>query len=48
MQRQQDKQARRLQRKKERSEGETPQSESEDPDLAGIHPGPQPPPDQES
>jgi hypothetical protein len=47
LQRAQEKQARRLQRKKERQE----RSEShpgEDADLAGIQPGPQPLPDQES
>jgi hypothetical protein len=43
-QRQQDKLARRLERNKARQEGgsATPPSE-EDPDIAGIQPGPQPP-----
>ena len=42
-QRQQDKMARRLLKKKER--GEVPESGTpdEDPDIAGIRPGPQPP-----
>jgi hypothetical protein len=46
-QRQQDKLARRLQKSKERQEGSGRRSGSEDPDIAGILPGPQPPPDDE-
>ena len=42
-QKQQDKLARRLQRSKEREEGAAPMSADEDPDIAGILPGPQPP-----
>jgi hypothetical protein len=42
-QRQQDKLARRLQKKKERQEGENSGAPGEDPDIAGILPGPQPP-----
>ncbi len=42
-QRQQDKLARRLQRKKERQETSVPGAPDEDPDIAGIQPGPQPP-----
>lgn len=41
-QRQQDKLARRLQRKKERQEGAVPRTGDEDPDIADIRPGPQP------
>ena len=44
-QRQQDKQARRLQRKKERQDSVGPGVPDEDPDIAGIQPGPQPPAD---
>ncbi|HKB07245.1 MAG TPA: hypothetical protein VKF61_03065 [Candidatus Polarisedimenticolia bacterium] len=39
----QDKFARRLQKKKEREETPTPGAPGEDPDIAGIRPGPQPP-----
>lgn len=46
-QRQQDKLARRLQRNKERQEGVAPRTGEEDPDIAGIQPGPQPPRDDE-
>ena len=46
-QRQQDKLARRLQRNKERQEGTAPSTGEEDPDIAGIRPGPQPPRDDE-
>lgn len=42
-QKQQDKLARRLQRSKDRQEGTAPASADEDPDIAGIQPGPQPP-----
>ena len=42
-QRQQDKLARRLQKKKERQEAPAPGTVDEDPDIAGIRPGPQPP-----
>ena len=42
-QRQQDKLARRLQKKKERQESPTGETPGEDPDIAGIRPGPQPP-----
>ncbi len=42
-QRQQDKMARRLQRKKERDEAGTATTGGEDPDIADIRPGPQPP-----
>jgi len=41
-QRQQDKLARRLQRKKERQETGVLTTGDEDPDIAGIRPGPQP------
>ncbi|MGH9748496.1 MAG: hypothetical protein ACRD6R_01040 [Candidatus Polarisedimenticolia bacterium] len=41
-QRQQDKLARRIQRKKEREDGGLPDAPGEDPDIAGIRPGPQP------
>ena len=46
-QRQQDKMARRLQRNQERPETGVRGPEEEDPDLAGIRPGPQPPIDGE-
>lgn len=46
-QKQQDKLARRLQRSKEREETSTPGTGDEDPDIAGILPGPQPPADSE-
>lgn len=46
-QRQQDKRARRLQRKQERLEAEALTPEEEDPDIAGIRPGPQPRRDEE-
>jgi hypothetical protein len=46
-QRQQDKHARRLERKKERQEGGLPDTVDQDPDIAGILPGPQPPADDE-
>jgi hypothetical protein len=46
-QRRQDKLARRQQRTKEREEGVAPAPAGEDPDIAGIVPGPQPPPDGE-
>jgi hypothetical protein len=39
----QDKFARRLQKKKERQDVPTPGVPDEDPDIAGIRPGPQPP-----
>ena len=42
-QRQQDKQARRLQRKKEQQDPAGPDVADVDPDIAGIQPGPQPP-----
>lgn len=42
-QRAQDKFARRLQKKKERQEPPPGGAPSEDPDIAGIRPGPQPP-----
>jgi len=42
-QRQQDKMARRLQKKKERGEVPASGMPDEDPDIAGIRPGPQPP-----
>jgi hypothetical protein len=42
-QRQQDKLARRLERSKARQENPAAQSSDEDPDIAGIRPGPQPP-----
>ena len=42
-QRQQDKFARRLQKKKERQESPAEGVPAEDPDIAGIQPGPQPP-----
>ncbi len=41
--RRQDKEARRIQRKKERDERGTVIPPGEDPDIAGIRPGPQPP-----
>jgi len=44
-QRQQDKFARRLQKKKEREETPDQGIPAEDPDIAGIRPGPQPPAD---
>jgi hypothetical protein len=44
-QRQQDKLARRLQRNRERQEGSQGAGDGVDPDIAGIVPGPQPPPD---
>jgi hypothetical protein len=47
-QRQQDKLARRLQRNKERQEATTPRTGEEDPDIAGIRPGPQPPAEDEA
>ena len=47
-QRQQDKLARRLQKSKERQEGPGRRSGAEDPDIAGILPGPQPPADDEA
>jgi hypothetical protein len=40
----QEKEARRLQRKEERANRPRPQ-DGEDPDIAGIVPGPQPPPE---
>jgi hypothetical protein len=46
-QRQQGKIARRLQRNQERPEGTARNPGDEDPDLAGIHPGPQPRADDE-
>ncbi|HEX9426904.1 MAG TPA: hypothetical protein VGA64_03895 [Candidatus Polarisedimenticolia bacterium] len=46
-QRQQGKLARRLQRNQERQEGGTRTPGDEDPDLAGIQPGPQPRADDE-
>jgi hypothetical protein len=46
-QRRQDKLARRLQRSKERQEAAEARAGGEDPDLAGIVPGPQPPPGDE-
>ncbi len=46
-QRQQDKLARRLQRSKERQEPAAQGPVEEDPDIAGIRPGPQPPADDE-
>jgi hypothetical protein len=42
-QRQQDKFARRLEKKKERPDPAVPGTPDEDPDIAGIRPGPQPP-----
>jgi hypothetical protein len=42
-QRQQDKFARRLEKKKERQESPEGEVPGEDPDIAGIRPGPQPP-----
>jgi len=42
-QRQQDKFARRLQKKKEQKDSPVPGVPDEDPDIAGIRPGPQPP-----
>ena len=47
-QRQQDKLARRLEKKKERQESPAGEAPGEDPDIAGIRPGPQPPLDDES
>ena len=44
-QRQQDKFARRLEKKKERQETPDQGPPAEDPDIAGIRPGPQPPAD---
>jgi hypothetical protein len=44
-QRQQDKLARRLQKKKDRQETPAQGAPDEDPDIAGIRPGPQPPAD---
>ena len=46
-QRQQDKLARRLQKKKERPETPAEGAPEEDPDIAGIRPGPQPPAEDE-
>jgi hypothetical protein len=46
-QRAQDKLARRLQKKKERQEAPVEGGPVEDPDIAGIRPGPQPPLDDE-
>ena len=46
-QRAQDKLARRLQKKKERQESQVEGVSGEDPDIAGIRPGPQPPLDDE-
>ena len=46
-QRAQDKLARRLQKKKERQESQVEGAPGEDPDIAGIRPGPQPPLDDE-
>ena len=42
-QRQQDKLARRLQKKKEQKDLPPGEAPAEDPDIAGIRPGPQPP-----
>ena len=42
-QRQQDKMARRLLKKKERGDAPALETPDEDPDIAGIRPGPQPP-----
>lgn len=47
-QRQQDKLARRLQRNKERQEAVVQRDAVEDPDIAGIRPGPQQPADSDS
>ena len=47
-QRQQDKMARRLQKKKERQESDGTGSPGEDPDIAHIRPGPQPPREDEA
>jgi hypothetical protein len=44
-QRQQDKMARRLQKRQERQEAGEAGPPDEDPDIAGIQPGPQPPRD---
>jgi hypothetical protein len=46
-QRKQDKMARRLEKSKARQENGAPEPalEDEDPDIAGIRPGPQPPPE---
>jgi hypothetical protein len=46
-QRAQDKMARRMQKKKERQESQVGGAPGEDPDIAGIRPGPQPPLDDE-
>ena len=46
-QRQQDKMARRLQKKKDRPDPDGTAMPGEDPDIAGIRPGPQPPLDDE-
>jgi len=43
-QRQQDKTARRLEKKSKETETETVAEGVEDPEIAGIRPGPQPPP----
>jgi len=45
MQRQKDKEARRIE-SRERKANETPRIGDEDPDIAGIRPGPQPLPEQ--
>ena len=45
MQRQKDKEARRIEAR-ERKAAETPRLDDEDPDIAGIRPGPQPLPEQ--
>lgn len=44
LEKRQEKEARRLQRKEERANRPPPQ-DGEDPDIAGIVPGPQPPPE---
>ena len=44
-QRKQDKMARRLEKNKARQETGAPETSDEDPDIAGIRPGPQPPPE---
>lgn len=46
-QRQQDKLARRLQKRKERQDTTATEAPGEDPDIAGIRPGPQPPAEDE-
>jgi hypothetical protein len=46
-QRQRDKMARRLQKSKERQDQAPGTDPAEDPDIAGIRPGPQPPRDDE-